>query len=65
MIVAVRGDLRRRLGQARPLSHLSVVITWQSEVISVGDLDFDGVLDGDNHPIRWQSEVISVGDLDA
>ena len=63
--VAVRGDLRRRLGQGIDCPFaLLVGWEWQSEVISVGDLDLAAAITGSRRAERWQSEVISVGDLD-
>ena len=44
--VAVRGDLRRRLGLIPLLSKGVRSWGWQSEVISVGDLDFVGACGG-------------------
>ena len=46
------------------MGSLFAQIQWQSEVISVGDLDQDRACTGLRRTSRWQSEVISVGDLD-
>ena len=63
--VAVRGDLRRRLGPSELLLSIQVDGWWQSEVISVGDLDVLATpTSASTIKAKWQSEVISVGDLD-
>ena len=63
-MVAVRGDLRRRLGHVATTRITVPAERWQSEVISVGDLDGQHDCCRDRRKAEWQSEVISVGDLD-
>ena len=62
--VAVRGDLRRRLGLDFCPAARGAASVWQSEVISVGDLDNFTTYWPAARLVKWQSEVISVGDLD-